>query len=144
MRRSLVLLLLPLPAAVGAWEFRAEPVCTLEHDTGEAAIAITYDHTTSEYRLDLTLAGKNWSPSSNFGIAFEGRRPLTIGTQRHRTDGSTLSVTDSGFGNVLDGLEFNDRAIAFTGKQFAALPLDSAGVPVRQFRACTETAPATS
>ena len=74
-----------------------------------------------------------------FAIRFDGPRGLTISTDRHviLDDGATLTVTDRGFGNVLNGLEFNDTATALLGDRAVAFALDGAGPAVRAFRACT-------
>jgi hypothetical protein len=81
-----------------------------------------------------------WPGSPAFGIRFEGARTLAIGTDRHRLsdDGRTLTVTDTGFGNVLDGLEFNATATATAGGVSVALDLTGAADPVRAFRACAD------
>lgn len=144
MRPSFLFPILLLPLPVSAWEFRPDPVCTLVHATAKAAITITFDPSVPEYRLDLDLKGEAFAPSPSFGIAFRGARGLTIGTDRHRITGSTLTVTDTGFGNVLDGLEFNRSASAFTATQSVDFPLDGAAGPVGRFRRYTEAAPATS
>ena len=49
----------------------------------------------------------------------------------------TLNVADSGFGNVLDGLQFNATALAFTEAQTVTIPLEGAAPEVQKFRACT-------
>ena len=48
-----------------------------------------------------------------FAIAFVGDSPFEITTNRHALsdDGQTLTVRDRGFGNVLNGMEFNTTAI---------------------------------
>lgn len=138
MRLSAILAVLATPAA--AWEFTPTPICTLTHETEAAALRITYDST--EYVLTLTLKDGTWAPSPGFEIRFDGRRPLTISTDRHALGGPELSVTDRGFGNVLDGLQFNDTATAFTDGQAITIPLQDAAEPVAAFRRCP--APATS
>jgi hypothetical protein len=64
---------------------------------------------------------------------------LTISTQRQVISGDRASVTvkDSGFGNVLDGLEFNNTATAILGNEAVTFGLENAGPAVRAFRACT-------
>ncbi|SDJ83136.1 hypothetical protein [Aliiruegeria lutimaris] len=135
----LVLLLTFAPFQALAWEFSPTPICTLSHKTDEAKLVITHDPAVPEYRLEINLNGDSWATSGTFGIAFQGGAKLTIGTNRHRTDGSTLSVADSGFGNVLDGLEFNGTATAFTESQTVAFSLAGAQQPVRDFRDCSES-----
>ena len=137
MRLALLLIFTPFQAL--AWEFSPTPICTLSHETDEAELVITHDPAVPEYRLEISLGGDSWATSATFGIAFQGGAELTIGTDRHRTDGSTLSVADSGFGNVLDGLEFNRTATAFTESQTVAFSLAGARGPVRDFRDCAES-----
>jgi hypothetical protein len=62
-----------------------------------------------------------------------------ISTGRHvlSEDGRTLSVRDRGFGNVLNGLEFNVVALAATGDRVVSIDLDGAAPEVAAFRACT-------
>ena len=132
----------PLPAA--AWEFSPAPICTLTHSTPDVDILLTYDQSIAEYALTLTLTAGEWLPSPTFGIGFKGGYQNTLGTSRHRIEGSSLRVADAGFGNVLDGLEFADRATAFTDRLAISIPLDGIAAPMQAFRACPNTAPATS
>jgi hypothetical protein len=46
-------------------------------------------------------------------------------------------LKDSGFGNVLDGLEFNNIATATLGNEAVTFGLENADPAVRAFRACT-------
>jgi hypothetical protein len=48
-------------------------------------------------------------------------------------------VSDRGFGNVLDGLEFNQVALAATGDRVVSIDLDGAAPEVAAFRACITT-----
>jgi len=138
MRLSLALSLWLLAAPVAAWEFTPVPVCTLSHSAEGAALRVTYDP-----RLDLpyalTLSGPvPWPEAPSFAIRFEGGLALTIVTREHRRseDGTTLTVTDRGFGNVLNGLEFNATATALLGELAVPFGLAGAAGPVREFRAC--------
>ena len=141
MRLALALpLLLAGPAA--AWEFSPVPVCTLSHESAEGAVAVTWDPGRPEpYAITVTRAGA-WSPGPVFAIRFDGPRALAIQTDRHAIseDGGALTVTDRGFGNVLDGLEFNGRATAMLGAAEVGFSLEGAAGPVRAFRACTGAA----
>lgn len=141
MRVALVLsILLAGPAA--AWDFSPVPVCTLSHDTPEGAVTVTWDPGRAEaYAITVTRAGV-WSRGGVFAIRFDGPRALAIQTDRHAIseDGSALTVTDRGFGNVLDGLEFNGRATAMLGDVEVGFSLEGAAAPVRAFRACTGAA----
>lgn len=128
----LCVLLTCLAAPLGAWEFDPNPVCNLRNDA-EPAVALTYDGAT--YTIALTRA-EGWPPAPVFSIRFEGAAPLTISTDRHVTKGPTLSVSDHGFGNVLNGLEFNTQATAIIGTLSVKIDLTNAAGPVREFRAC--------
>ena len=134
----LALLLAAAPAA--AWEFTAQPVCTLRHAQGGAEVALTYDPRLPEpYAITVTRP-EPWPEAPSFAIRYGGARPLVITTDRHRRspDGRSLTVTDEGFGNVLDGLEFNDSATALSGAEALPLDLTGAAPEVRRFRACAE------
>ncbi len=139
--RLLLAIVIGFAAAPAAgWEFSPSPVCTLTHQGAGAALRITRDPQRSEpYELTITREA-GWAASPAFGIQFDGPRGLTIATDRHRlsTDRQRLTVTDRGFGNVLDGLEFNDRATAMAGPDAVPFDLDGAAGPVRAFRDCGE------
>ena len=134
MRHLPLILLLSSPAH--AWEFTPTPVCTLTHTETDGDVELTYDHTSGLYAIAV-IAAQAWPAAPAFSIRFDGPRAGTISTQRHETNGATLTVTDTGFGNVLDGLEFNSRATAFTDTQAVTVSLQGAAVPVQKFRACT-------
>ena len=51
-------------------------------------------------------------------------------------DGRALTVVDTGFGNVLDGLQYNHTAYAIAGDLEIPFPLEGAAEPVAAFRAC--------
>jgi hypothetical protein len=136
--RAFALILLASPAA--AWEFTPVPVCTLSHATAEASLTVTYDPRQPEpYAIRIDRAAP-WPEAPVFSIDYAGPRALGISTARHRlSDGGTaVTVTDEGFGNVLDGLEFNTTATAILGDVRVPFPLDGAAGPVQDFRACTE------
>ena len=137
MLRALAILLLTAPPAL-AWEARSGRVCELTHQGETAQIRVTYDPANLEYAVAIT-PDRPWSPDPLFAIRFDGPRGMTISTNRHviPDDGATLTVTDRGFGNVLDGLEFNSTATALLGDRVVAFALDDAGPAVRVFRACT-------
>jgi len=124
---------------VEAWEFTPTPVCTLVHIEAGAEVVLTYDHGTRLYAIRVTTP-QGWPMAPAFSMRFDGPRPGTISTQRHRLDGTSLTVTDAGFGNVLNGLEFNTTATAFTQTSAVTVSLAGAAGPVQKFRACT-TAP---
>lgn len=132
-------LLLPGPAL--GWSFTPDPICTLSHQGESLAVTVTHDPVPGEYAIVLTLAAGTWPESPAFHIAFRGGRELTIGTGVHALadGGRRLTVRDTGFGNVLDGLEFNAAALAWAGERQAAFSLAGAAGPVRAFRACAQT-----
>lgn len=136
-RLALCLALLGAPAA--AWEFTPSPICTISNDTGEIAVTVTYDPAVALYEIRLTLNSAPWAAAPVFAIRFEGPMGLIISTDRHQLldGGRTLSVTDTGFGNVLNGLGQNRTAVAELGGQSVSVPLDGAAAPVEDFRACT-------
>jgi hypothetical protein len=124
-----------------AWEARLGEICELTHDTPEASWRITYDPAIGQYAITIRLVGATWDPHPIFAIRFSGARELTITTDRHviSPDGHALTVTDRGFGNVLNGLEFNTTAIAISGDLSVGAGLtgpDPAAPAVAAFRAC--------
>ena len=130
------LLLLTSPAA--AWTFTPRPVCTLSDATASASVRVTYDPRLAEpYAIAVTSAAP-WPDAPVFSMRFDGPRGLTISTDRQKPSdgGRTLTVTDKGFGNVLDGLEFNTTATALAGDAAIPFPLDGAAPEVKAFRAC--------
>lgn len=136
MIRALAILLLAAAPAF-AWEANSGRICALTHQSEAGQVRVTYDPAIGEYAIAIT-PGLAWVPAPVFAIRFDGPRDLTITTTRHviSGDGTTLTVTDRGFGNVLDGLEFNDTATALLGDQEVVFALDEAGPAVREFRAC--------
>jgi len=138
MRTAATLSALLAAAPATAWEFTATPVCTLSHDAGGSAWEVTYDPGPGLYAIAITLSEGVWPEAAVFSIGFEGGRSLIISTDRHvlSEGGGTLTVTDRGFGNVLDGLEFNAAARAFTGDGEAIAELEGAAPEVQAFRAC--------
>ncbi|WP_422037719.1 hypothetical protein [Roseibium sp.] len=134
--RAFVLLLLTTSSAF-AWEARLGQICELIHDGNTASVRVTFDPAISEYAIAITPKGA-WKQGPLFAMRFDGPRGLTITTDRHVLSGggATLTVTDSGFGNVLNGLEFNHTATALLGDQSVAVPLAGAAPAVHEFRAC--------
>ena len=125
---------------LNAWEFSATPICILTHATQEITVRVTYDPRVPEYVIALTRIAAAWPDAPVFTLQFDGPRGLAISTSRHRLSdgGTTLTVTDTGFGNVLDGLELNDTSTALIGAAQVAIPLSGAATAVRAFRACTD------
>lgn len=139
MRALLVLLFSASPAM--AWDaFLQGPICVLYHEFDTARIEVTHDpRETQSYSIEITRTDTAWEPASVFSIRFEGPSTLTISTDWHQLtpDNSTVSVSDSGFGNLLDGLELSHFAIAILGDQTLAMPLIGAASEVAKFRNCT-------
>jgi hypothetical protein len=136
--RALVALILAVSPAQ-AWEFTATPVCTLSHDTAALAIRMTFDPRLPEpYAIALTRPADPWPATDTFGLRFSGPVALSIGTSRHQLsqDARTVTVTDTGFGNVLDGLAYNATATAVAGETVLPFDLTDARPAVEAFRAC--------
>lgn len=145
MRIALIFAMMPLPSL--AWEFSPDPICTLTHSAPDADIVITYNVDLPEYTLHIILRGGVWADTDTFQLIFGGGRGGAIGTTQQAIsgDGTTLTVRDSGFGNVLDGLEFNRRMGVVTDAQMMFdVALDDAVPAVRAFRACPDDNPALS
>lgn len=141
MRVRLFLAFALLAGPVQAWDFAPTPICTLSTQTEKGEVRVTYDPTTGLYEINLIYANDlSWDNSPSFTMEFIGPSSLSIGTNRHAIsrDGKTLSARDTGFGNVLDGLEFNTIANARAGSSTMAISLEGAAEPVRKFRACGE------
>ena len=127
-----------LTTAAQAWDFTPTPVCTIAEDTPDLSIRVTYDPALpSPYAITLTRPTP-WPGTDTFGLRFDGPAAMTIGTSRHQLspDGRTLSVSDTGFDNVLDGLAFNATATALTGDTEIPFDLTGARQAVDAFRAC--------
>lgn len=140
--RSLAILIATIASPTMAWEFAETEVCTVFHDDPAATVTLTFDPATGVYDIALTLKSATWGDGANFRILFEGANPIAIGTERQNIsdDGMTLNVFDSGFGNVLDGIQFNDRMTATLGDQSVVIPLDGAKDPMAAFRLCPSIA----
>ncbi len=135
MRLLLLMTLLAAPAQ--AWEFTPGLPCVLTHETAEAEIELTYDPTQPLY--SVTIRQNNPLPAGDtFAMRFEGPAGLTISTTRHvlSRDGRAVTVVDTGFGNVLNGLQFNTTASALIGDRVISFPLAGAAEPVAAFRVC--------
>ena len=128
-------MLLASPAI--AWEFTPTPICTLTHIAQEVEVVVTYDPALPEYTITLTTPDP-WPDAPQFGLAFIGPRALSIGTDRHvlSDDRRSLSVTDTGFGNVLDGLQFNTAVTGASGAASVTFDLTDAASAVAAFREC--------
>ena len=135
MRLALFLTLLTTSAQ--AWEFTPGLPCRLNHETSQARVELTYDPTRPVYTITITRT-EAWPDAPVFGMRFDGPQGRAIGTSRHvlGEGGTSLTVTDRGFGNVLDGLQYNHTATAMAGDASVSFALDGAAEPVAAFRAC--------
>ena len=119
-----------------AWEFSTTPLCTVSHAGADMMVEMTYDPGLPEYALTLTLDRGSWPDGAVFSLRFEGASGLTISTTQHVIDGARLTVRDSGFGNVLNGLQFNSTAVAIIGSSEVAVSLEDAAPSIEAFRDC--------
>lgn len=136
------LLLATLASPAMAWDFVPGQPCELIHEAGDGAVHLTYDPSVPIYTISVSRSAP-FDPAPFFAIRFLGGQPNTISTTRHllSEDRRTVSVADSGFGNVLNGLQFNQATIAILGDQTVAFSLTGAAEPVAAFRACEANAP---
>lgn len=135
MRTLILLALLPLQAH--AWSFTPGLICLLSHETPTAQIELTYDPAAPLYSVTVTTDAP-LSDGPIFSMKFIGPSAQTISTNRHTrsADGMSVTVTDTGFGNVLDGLQYNEKATALVGGLEIQFNLDGAAQPTAAFRAC--------
>lgn len=135
MRVIILFYLLATPAI--AWEAKSVgPVCLLTHTTVEGEITVSHDPRKAlPYTIDLTVDG-GWQAGPVFAMRFDGLGPRTITTDRHQVTDNTLTVSDRGFGNVLDGLAQNFVALAATGGTSLVIPLEGAAPEVEKFKSC--------
>ena len=141
MRLALIILPLLLSYQAQAWTFTPGLICELEHEKPSAKIALTYDPAKPLYSVTISRPGA-LPQEPVFSMRFVGPAGRMISTNRHTfsQDGSAVTAEDSGFGNVLDGLQFNDIAEAILGDTTIRFPLAGASEPVARFRACKPTA----
>lgn len=130
-----VFALLAMTAPAAAWEFTADPICTVTGGDADVSVELTYDPVAALYQIALTRPD-GWTDAPRFAIAFGGTAGLTITTDRHQISGSTLSVGDTGFGNVLFGMESGGTALAQLGADAVSFSLEGAAPEIEKFRAC--------
>lgn len=141
-RAALITALLSLPSASQAWQASLDNgLCRLDHSQDGAEVTLTFDPSQPLYSITITRQSA-WPDGPVFAMRFQDRRPIFIQTDRHiiSADGLALTVTDRGFGNVLDGLQFNDSATALLADFALPLSLTGAAEEVQAFRNCA-TAP---
>lgn len=119
-----------------AWEAGFDGLCTLSHEEVSGEVLVTYDPARALYAITVTRASDAWRGGPVYGIRFSGPFGLTITTDRHRVAGLDVTVVDTGFGNVLNGLARNETATALLGDQAMTVSLDGAAEAVEAFRAC--------
>lgn len=122
---------------VAAWEYTPGLPCVLNHKKPGAEIELTYDPRVPRYSVTIRQDSP-WPDAPVFAMRFDGASGLTISTDRHSLGhaGRSVTVIDRGFGNVLDGLQFNDTVTAGLGDQTVTFSLDGAAGPVAAFRQC--------
>ncbi len=130
--------MISLASSAVAWEFAETDVCTVTHDSTDMGVVLVFDPAASLYTITLTQPQNTWATDDNFRLRFDGPRALIIGTDRHvyGDEGRSLSVSDSGFGNVLDGIALNESMTALVGDQSVSLSTADAGEAMQAFRAC--------
>jgi len=136
MRILLALLLTTTQAA--AWQAGSDGLlCTLTHAENGTEVLLTYDPSGPLYTITVTGPAA-WDANPVFGIAFLGGREMTITTDRHTLseDGRALTVSDRGFGNVLDGLSYNRTAVMVSGDTLLPVSLAGAAPEAEIFRNC--------
>ncbi|KMW59113.1 hypothetical protein AIOL_004094 [Candidatus Rhodobacter oscarellae] len=140
--RLLTALCLAAAPAAHAWDFTADPICTIWHGTDSAEMVVTYDPARAvPYAISVTLADRTWPDTAPYAIRFDGPRGFVISTDRHvlSDDGAAVIASDTGFENVLKGLEANIVASPLLGNMAVAIPLSDAAPAVAKFRDCTVT-----
>ncbi|MEL7115222.1 MAG: excinuclease ABC subunit B [Pseudomonadota bacterium] len=139
MRLALLLSVLATPAF--AWDFTPRPVCTIWHEARAGEMKVTYDPSADQpYAIAVTLADGAWPATTPYTITFQGMRSFTIATDRHQVieGGATVLAEDTGFDNVLNGLEFGLFARPALGRTALEFPLAGAAEAVAKFRDCTQ------
>lgn len=127
--------LLATPAS--AWEFTETTICTLRHTEGQTEVAVTFDPAAQIYTFSITTPN-GWSPQPTFQLRFDGANPFIIGTDRHSysDDSQSLSASDTGFGNVLNGIARNESMTAINGDEIVTVSTIGAAAPMEAFRNC--------
>lgn len=127
-----------LSAPAAAWEFTPGLPCLLTQETPNVAVELTHDPRKPLYSITLTRAVP-WPEGDVFSITFDGPARLTISTNRHvlSNGGRSLTVTDSGFSNVLVGIAHNFVGTARLGGAAEVFSLADAAEPTRAFAQCS-------
>lgn len=135
--RHFILLAIFFAGPAAAWEFTPGLPCYLRHADGAVEVELTHDPTQPLYTITIRQP-EAWPRAAIFAMRFEGDNALMISTDRHviSPDGKSVTVTDRGFGNVLNGLQFNATVTALLGEAEVRFSLDGAVEPVADFRIC--------
>lgn len=138
MRTLIAFLLLGSPAL--AWDFSPDPICRISEKQDLVEINLTFDHASGVYAIAFTKLEAPWDQGQQFSIRFEGPRPKLIRTDRHvfSVDGYTLTARDTGFGNVLDGLQYNTLAALETGDERIFIQIHKSFPAMEAFRKCVK------
>ena len=90
------------------------------------------------YVIEVNRTDARWTPAKIFSIRVDGSEHIAISTGRHELtkNGTSLSVSDTGIGNILNGLEFNHVADAVLGVRVLIIQLTGAAPEVARFRDC--------
>ena len=137
--RALFIFLMSTSAAF-AWNFTPDPICRVTEKQDLLEINLTYDHATEIYAIAFTKSEAPWEQGAQFSIRFEGPRPKLIRTNRHEfsADGYTLTASDTGFGNVLDGIQYNTLAAIQTGDERIFIQIHKSFPAMEAFRKCVK------
>ena len=137
MKHALIALTALLAGPAQAWTFVETEVCTLTHIEDTTEVTVVFDPAAKLYTITLTTAAE-WSNSPSFRLRFDGPNALTIGTDQHilSSDRRSLSVSDTGFRNVLEGIALNQQMTALNGDQAITVSTTDAADPVADFTAC--------
>ncbi len=139
--RLILLFALSLTSPAQAWTFTPGLICRLSHETPSARIELTYDPAIPLYSITISRDAP-LPEATPFTMRFIGPAARVIATDRHsfNVDNTAVTAQDAGFGNVLDGLQFNEMAEAVLGGTTLSFPLDGAAQPTAAFRACAPSA----
>jgi hypothetical protein len=141
MRVILSLLFLSFAAPAAAWTFTPGLPCRLSHATPEVEVVLTYDPRGPLYTITLTRP-EPWPEAPVFSLTYRGPFGRRIVTDRHQLSngGRSLTVTDRGFGNVLEGLIQDNVFTAEAGDTMVSVPLAGAAGPTAAFAKCRPAA----
>lgn len=140
MRMALTLITFFCASAAQAWVYDGRADCSVRHQTDKLGILLSYAPQTGLYSIAITRWDKAWAGGNRFSMKFDGPKPIFITTDRHELaqNKTTVIASDTGFGNVLDGLEFNFVAAAQLGRERVTIPLKGAKSEIAKFRECAE------